>query len=116
LGLTGRHLTRWGEVRYGFPISELQVTQQYISGQFSLLLEDLRPPAGEWRNAVHDLRRRMESSPLTALPRLAREALDLADMICWVALEQGDISGFRDYANAAVALGEFADNARLLPE
>jgi hypothetical protein len=97
-------------------MAELRVTQQCIIGQFSLLLEDLRPSVGGWLTVVQDLRREVESSPLTVLPRLAREALDLADVICWVALEQGDVSGFRDYAKAAVALGEFADNACLLPE
>ena len=63
------------------------MTQQYIIGQFSVLLEDLRPPVGEWLTAVHDLRSEVEASPLPMLPRLAREALDLADKICWAALE-----------------------------
>jgi hypothetical protein len=47
------------------------------------------------------------------LPRLAREAMDLTDVICWAALERGDIGGFRDCARTAVALGEFTDSARL---
>jgi hypothetical protein len=50
------------------------------------------------------------------LPRLAREAISLTDMICWDALEQGDVSGFRDCSRTATALGEFTDNVRLLPE
>jgi hypothetical protein len=51
------------------------------------------------------------------LPRLARDAMSLTDVICWAALERGDIGGFRDYCSrTAVALGEFTNNARLLPE
>ncbi len=92
------------------------MTQQYIIGQFSLLLEDLRPPVGEWLTAVRDLRGEVECSPLPMLPQLARQALELADVICWAALEQGNVSGFCEYAKAAAALGEFADNARLLAE
>jgi hypothetical protein len=90
------------------------VTQQYIVGEFSALLGDLqRIPGGELA-AVRELRREVESSPLQILPRLAREAMNLTDMICLAALEQGDVSGFRDCARTAVALGEFTDNARLL--
>jgi hypothetical protein len=92
------------------------VTQQYFIGQFSLLLGDLRAPAGEWLTAVGELRREVECSPVSVLPRLAREALGLTDMICWAALEQGDVRGFCGCARAAAALREFADCAGLLRE
>jgi hypothetical protein len=96
----------------GASISELPVTQQYLIGQFSALLEELQPPAGEWlASAVRDLRREVESSPVQMLPKLAHEAMDLSNVICWAALERGDCNGFRRYAKAAVALGEFADSA-----
>ncbi len=88
------------------------MTQQYIIGQFSALLGELQPPPGEClAAAVHDLRRDVEAAPLPMLPKLAREAMNLTDTICWEALERGDPNGFGRYANAAVALGEFADNA-----
>ncbi len=90
------------------------VTQQYIVGQFSVLLEDLQPPSGEWLSAVRDLRREVESCPLPMLPRLAQQAIGLTDLICWSALEQGDINRFCGCARSAAALGEFIDNARLL--
>jgi hypothetical protein len=90
------------------------VTQQYLIGQFSLLLEDLQPPAGEWLAAVRRLRSQVESCPVSVLPRLAQEAVSLTDGICWAALENGDVSGFDGYAKRAAALGEFFDNARLL--
>ncbi len=91
------------------------MTQQYIIGQFSVLLGDLQPPPGECLTiAVHDLRRQVESCPLPMLPMLAREAMSLTDMICWGALERGDPDGFYRYAKAARALWEFADSAGLL--
>ena len=92
------------------------MTQQYLVGQLSLLLEDLRAPPGKWLTAVGELRREVECSPVSLLPGLAREALGLSDMICWAALEQGDVSGFWGCARAAAALREFADSARLLRE
>ena len=90
------------------------MTQQYIVGQFSLLLEDLQPPPGEWLAAVRKLRGEVESCPLSMLPRLAQEAMGLTDLICWSALEQGDVGSFRRYARSAAALGEFIDTAGLL--
>jgi hypothetical protein len=93
------------------------MTQQYMIGQFSVLLEELQPPPGEClAAAVHDLRRDVEGAPLPMLPKLARDAMNLTDMICWAALERGDPNGFCRYANAAVALGEFTDNAFFLLE
>ncbi len=92
------------------------MTQQYIVGEFSALLAGLQPVTGELLGeAVGDLRHEVEFGPLPMLPRLAREAMTLTDMICWVALEQGDMSGFRRYADAAVALREFTASANLLP-
>ncbi|HEY3073000.1 MAG TPA: hypothetical protein VGJ46_09285 [Candidatus Limnocylindrales bacterium] len=91
------------------------MTQQYIIGQFSSLLGDLQPAPAGWLAAVDDLRREVESSPLPMLPRLAHEAMDLTDMICWAAVEQGDVGGFCRYAETAVALREFTANAGLLP-
>jgi len=93
------------------------VTQQYLIGQFSVLLEDLQPSPGDClAAAVRDLRGEVEHSSMPMLPRLAREAIVLSDMICWSALERGDAIGFCRYARAAVALGEFTDAADLIPE
>ena len=79
-----------------------------------MLLEDVQPLAGEWLAAVRELRSEVESCPLSMLPRLARKAIGLTDLICWGALEQGDPDSFRGCARSAAALGEFIDNARLL--
>ena len=92
------------------------MTQQYIVGEFSSLLAELQPaPTELFASAVDNLRREIESGPWAQLPWLAQEALTLADMICWVALEQGDASGFRRYSETAVALGDFSASANLLP-
>jgi hypothetical protein len=91
------------------------MTQQYIVGQFSLLLAELQPPPGDWLAAVGELRREVEVSPPARLPRLARQALILTDAICWAALEHGDAGGFTRCATTAAALRELADNAGLWP-
>jgi hypothetical protein len=87
------------------------VTQQYLIGQFSLLLEELRAPPGELLTAVGALRREAERSPVSGLPHLVGQAIGLTDMICWAALERDDANAFCATASAAAALGEFADNA-----
>jgi hypothetical protein len=91
------------------------MTQQYIVGELSSLLAELQPAPGEWPVAIDDLRREVERSALSGLPRLACEVMDLTDMICWAALEQGDVSGFCRCAKTAVALRDFTANAGLLP-
>jgi hypothetical protein len=96
---------------------KLRVTQQYLIGQFSVLLEGLQPRRGErLANAVGDLRREVESCPPWMLRRLAHEAIDLSDTICWDALERGDACGFGRCASAAFALGEFTECAGLMDE
>jgi hypothetical protein len=92
------------------------LTQQYIVGQFSVLLEELQSAAGEWLAAVREVRGEVESCSVSMLPRLAQQALGLIDLICWSALERGDGEGFCGCARRAAALGEFIDNARLLQE
>jgi len=92
------------------------MTHQYIVGEFSSLLGDLQRTPGGQLTAIRDLRREVECSSLQMLPGLARRALNLTDVVCWAALEQGDFGGFLDCARTAVALGEFMASARLLSE
>jgi len=92
------------------------MTQQYILGELSSLLAELQPaPTDLLDDALHDLRRGVELSPPPMLPRLAKEAMTLTDMICWSALDQGNVSGFCRYASTAVALRDFTVSASLLP-
>ncbi len=91
------------------------MTQQYIIGEFSCLLAELQPAPGAWLGgAVDDLRREVEVSPLTMLPQLAVEAMTLAETMCWVALEHGDMSGFCRCAKTAAALRDFTASACLV--
>jgi hypothetical protein len=87
--------------------------QQYIVGEFSLLLADLPLSPGEGRARLDQLRREVERSSPARLPPLAQEAFDLTDMLCWAALERGDLSGFCCYATTADALREFTTTAGL---
>ncbi len=92
------------------------MTQQYIVGEFSALLAGLQSMPDEWLSrVVGDLRREVEVAPLAKLPQLAREATNLMEMLCWVALEQGDVSGFCRYAETAGALRDFTISASLRP-
>jgi hypothetical protein len=91
------------------------MTQQYIAGEFCSLLAELRPAPNEsLTNALDELRREVEAGQLARLPRLAREAMTLTDLICWAALEQGDRNGFHRYADVAALLQEFSHSADLL--
>jgi hypothetical protein len=91
------------------------MTQQYLIGQFSVLLEDLQPSPGDCLAAVvHELREEVEHSSVTMLSTLAFQAMALSDRICLGALERGDVSSFCRCVKAAVALGEFTDAAGLL--
>jgi hypothetical protein len=90
------------------------VTQQYIVGEFSVLLSELEVAAGGGAGAVRDLRWEVEHSPVGLLAGLARRSLEVTDGLCWSALEQGDVAGFRACSWMAVALAAFARNAGLL--
>ena len=70
--------------------------------------------SGELRRAVSSLRRQIEASPPGGLPKLARAALSLTDLVCLRALEEGDVATFRHSAETAVALREFTISANLL--
>jgi hypothetical protein len=97
------------------PAGDALMTQQYIVGQFSSLLGELQPAPDEWAAAVDGLRHEVETSPLRALPKLADAALSLTDLLCWSALEHGQARAFLGYAQTAVALREFMENAGLKP-
>lgn len=91
------------------------MTRQYIVGEFSSFVAELEEESGDLAYAARRLRREIESSGARRLPELAQEALNLADRVCSVALENGDTAGFRRHAETAAALGDFASSASLLP-
>jgi hypothetical protein len=91
------------------------MTQQYIAGELSSLVAELGLAVGKFGGAVSSLRQEIEMSLPCRLPPLAGEALDLANRLCWVALEEGDVASFRRRAQTTAALCEFATSANLLP-
>jgi hypothetical protein len=91
------------------------LTQPYIAGELSVLLAGLQPATDDLRVAVGNFRHEVEFSPLDGLPELAQDALDLTDLLCRAALEQGDADGFCRYAATATALRDFAVDAGLVP-
>jgi hypothetical protein len=92
------------------------MTQQYLVGELSSLLASLQPTADEvLADAVGELRHEVEFSPPQMLPRLARKALNLTDLVCQEALEQGDADGFCRSVATAIALRDFAAGAGFLP-
>jgi hypothetical protein len=92
------------------------MTQQYLVGELSLLLGQLQTVATN-RAFVGDiarLRHEAETLPSTALSPVAERALDLADALCWDAVNRGDMVGFRRQAQASAELHEFGVCAGLL--
>jgi hypothetical protein len=91
------------------------MTQDYLIGELSALLGDLQPGTdGHLGSALQHLRHRVEHVPVWRLAPLAREAMSLAGVVCWVALERGDLVQFAHEVNAAAALRDFTDCANLL--
>jgi hypothetical protein len=91
------------------------MTQQYLVGELSALLAGLQPAPGDLLDgAVGNLRHEVEFSPTRMLPSLAQKALDLTDLVCRAALEQGDADGFCRSVGTAIALRDFTVNAGLL--
>lgn len=89
------------------------MTQQYLLGHLSLLLEDLERTAVDWGPAVRSVRRDVELASPPMLPALADEVLELTDAICWTALNRGDVIRFCGCATKAAMIGEFIDSAGL---
>jgi hypothetical protein len=59
------------------------------------------------------LRQRVELASVQRLPACAREALWLADAICWDAVEHGSVEELCRSVTAEVALADFVAAAKL---
>ncbi|MFI7067342.1 hypothetical protein ACIBL3_40555 [Kribbella sp. NPDC050124] len=96
----------------------VMMTQQYLAGELSQLLAQLRAVAtdDDSRRRIGDLRREAESMPLPTLASVAVRALLVADAMCWNSIERGDITAFSRQAAAGAALYEFGTCAGLLDE
>jgi hypothetical protein len=96
----------------------MQMTQQYLAGELSLLLARLPAVAtnpGSLQAGLH-LRHVVETVPLAALPFVLMRALELVDGLCWESLQRGDRAAFDHQAALGAQLHEFGLCARLLAD
>ncbi len=96
----------------------VEMTQQYLAGELSLLLAQLQAVATDTAG-VRDLarlRQEAETMPLLALPSVAVRALELADSVCWDSLTRGDTTAFVRQASICAELWQFGVCAGLLEE
>jgi hypothetical protein len=91
------------------------MTRQYILGELSVLIAELRPQQDRaLADKLSELQHRVERAPLAGLVPLVQEAIDLADAACWRSLDGGNLDWFRREARGAADLREFAVCAGLL--
>jgi hypothetical protein len=93
------------------------MTQHYLSGELSLLLEQLQATTNDDTATaeVAHLRREAETSPPTALSLVAARALELADGICWDSVADTDTTAFDHQATASADVWELPRTRPLLP-
>jgi len=94
------------------------MTQQYLVGEFSLILGELQAVATS-EAAVRDvaqLRQEAESTPPTALGLVVLRAVKLVDRLCWETLQQGEIEAFIREMTICAELWEFGVCAGVLEE
>ena len=93
------------------------MTQQYLAGELSLLLERLPAVAtkpGSLQAGLH-LRHVVETVPLAPLPLVLMRAIELVEL-CWEPLQRGDTAAFDHQATLGAQLHEFGVCARLLAD
>jgi hypothetical protein len=85
------------------------MTQQYLAGELSVLLAQLRTvsPGPALAGQLDALRREAETRPVTALPSVAARAIRLTDVLCWESVARGDVAAFDRQAAASAELYEF---------
>jgi hypothetical protein len=94
------------------------MTQQYLAGELSVLLDQLHEVATcpQHACAVDRLRQQAETVPVRALGWVTTSALHVAEALCWDSLARGDVAGFDRQAEASAHLHEFGVCAALLLE
>jgi hypothetical protein len=94
------------------------MTQQYLVGEMSLLLAQLRTAAFDPACAeeLGALRVEAETLPLPALRSVAVRAIDLADVLCWESVTRGDAASFDRQAAVSAELYQFGVCAGFLHE
>jgi hypothetical protein len=96
----------------------MEMTQQYLAGQLSLLLAQLQAVAVEPSRAlaVAELRREAETRPPGSLSAVLIRTLEVIDASCWDSLARGDMTAFEREAATGAELREFGVCAGLLEE
>lgn len=91
------------------------MTQQYLSGELSLLLAELQAASpDQTASTVAHLRRRAESEGPRGLASVVDEACELADRLCWESLQAGAADAFISRLRVCAAIYEFGSCAGLL--
>ena len=96
----------------------LEMTQQYLAGELSVLLERVQAvtTSDAARCQACSLRHEAETEPVWALGWVTVRALALTEGLCWDSLCRGDTAAFTRQAAAGAALHEFGVCAGLLHE
>ncbi|MCL4314057.1 MAG: hypothetical protein M1131_08005 [Actinobacteria bacterium] len=99
-------------------VGRVEMTQQYLAGELSLLLGQLQGVVSDDALAkeVGQLRREAENWPTKALGIVARRAVELADEICWDSLSRGDASALIAQVPICAQLREFGICASMIDE
>jgi hypothetical protein len=93
------------------------MTQQYLIGELSLRLAELRAAVGrDPADEVGRLQHEVESSAASALASAAARAIALAEVFCWQSLTRGDVAAFSRQARVSADLRLFGVCARLMIE
>lgn len=94
------------------------MTQQYLAGELSILLGELRGAAmsRSRRREIDRLRHEAEEFPITVLGRVTSCALDVAKALCWDSVTRGDTLAFQRQATISAQLYEFGICSGLLAE
>ena len=94
----------------------LGMTQQYLAGELSVLLERVQAvtTTDAARCQVCSLRHEAETEPVWTLGWVTVRALALTEGLCWESLNRGDTAAFTRQATVGAALHEFGVCAGLL--
>ena len=95
-----------------------RMTQEYLAGELSLLLEQLQAAMTNAALVVEvaHLRQQAETGPRSALASVVVRALEVADLVCWDSLTRGDAAAFIRQATVCAELWEFGVCAGLLED
>lgn len=94
------------------------MTQQYLAGELSVLLGELRAAATNQnrRCEIDRLRRETEEFPTAVLGCVTTRALAVARALCWGSVTRGDTTAFHRQAAVSAQLYEFGICSGLLAE